>query len=236
MKLKNSKVTFIIFASPVLSAIIGLFSIFDVQAGEWIEVITTMILAHSALFLPLLTGVLAALVCRYEHESGGWKQTIALPIPRIHTYVAKYLIVITLLAGTQIAFFIAVWLVGTVQGFTDPFPWMNVIMSVSIGWLACLPLASLQLWLATIFTSFAGPSVVNVMLTLPAIVIANSELLGPLYPWAHPLLSMTQAFSYSMGGDAGFLASATTFYMVMGASFLIFTIGGSVYFQKKEWD
>ncbi|BAB04166.1 ABC transporter permease [Halalkalibacterium halodurans] len=235
-KLKHMKVWIIVIAGPLLASVIGFFPYFTIDASEWIALATQMILAHSALFLPLLTGIYAALICSYEHQHGGWKQLLALPVERYHVYIAKFVVIITLLLLTQIVFFFSVWLVGVARGYSiSSFTYMPLLVSVLAGFLSCLPLAALQLWLATRFTSFAAPSVMNVMLTVPAILIANSEVLGPLYPWAHPLLSMTQGFSMGLGGDAGFLASNTAFVVTLILSFLLFSVGGVISFQRKQW-
>ncbi len=76
LKLKNSKIWFIVLASPALSAVIGFFPLFSIGSSKWLALSTQMILTHSALFLPLLTGVLAALLCSNEHAHGGWKQLL----------------------------------------------------------------------------------------------------------------------------------------------------------------
>ncbi len=235
MKLKNMYVWLIFLASPILTGVIG-FSPSAISApNQWMVISTQMILAHSALFLPLLTGIFAALVCYFEHSDGGWKQLLALPVQRIDVFVAKYTIVMILLLLAQLFFGAAIFVVGTIQGIKDPFLWNSILFSCFMGWLSCFPLAALQFWLSAHFTSFAGPTAINVILSLPAILIANSELLGPLYPWAHPLLSMTQAFSVSLGGDAGFLANESGYYSVLIGSFLLFIIAGGIYFQRKQW-
>nr|WP_256442919.1 ABC transporter permease [Amphibacillus sp. MSJ-3] len=237
MKLNGSKVWLLIFASPILSAIIGFLPIFPLtEADEWLILSTQMIIAHSALFLPLLTGLFAALLCSFEHGHGGWKQLLALPVKKLQLYGVKFIIIMILLAFTQCLFILSVLVVGTLKGFYSPFPLESLLYSAFMGWLACLPLAALQYWLATMFTSFAGPSVVNVLLTFPAMIIANSQVFGPLYPWAHPVLAMTQAFSASLGGEAGFLESSSLFYVTLICSFIIFTVIGMVYFQRKQWN
>lgn len=235
IKLKNSKIWLIILASPCLASIIGFFPYFRADVNEWILLSTQMILVHSALFLPLLTGVLGAILCSHEHSHGGWKQLLALPVSRVQVYLAKYITIVILLLCTQVLFLIFIWLTGTVQGFTSQFPLVSLVLSIVIGWLSCLPLAALQLGLATSFTSFAAPSVINVMLTLPSILLANSKILGPLYPWSHPMLGMTQMFSASLGGDAGFLANVSSFYITLILSLVIFLTIGTLYFYKKQW-
>lgn len=46
-----------------------------------------MNLTYALLFLPLITGVLASAICRYEHQAGGWKQLVSLPVTRMRQSV-----------------------------------------------------------------------------------------------------------------------------------------------------
>lgn len=59
-------------------------------------------------FLPLVTCVLVALLCRYEHKDGAWKQVLVLPIPRWQIYAAKFLIAVLLVIVMQALFLIGV--------------------------------------------------------------------------------------------------------------------------------
>nr|WGD69450.1 hypothetical protein P5630_01655 [Bacillus subtilis] len=49
------------------------------------------------------------------------------------------------------------------------------------------------------------------------------------------MLSMTQAFSVAIGGNAGFLENEPTFYVTLIVSFILFFFGGALYFYKKQW-
>ncbi|SDH99111.1 hypothetical protein SAMN05192534_11759 [Alteribacillus persepolensis] len=188
-----------------------------------------MVLTHATLLLPLITGVFATYICRYEHQQNAWKQLGALPLRRMHVYMSKYVLVAFLIGIIQALVLAGLFMVGLLQGFSDPFPWDSVVTSIFWGWVACLPLIALQLWVSTAWDSFAAPLAVNVVFTLPSILIANSENFGPWYPWAQPFLMMVQPLQE--GSD--FAVSLTTLFIVITGSFVVFLGSGSLYFSKK---
>ena len=180
-------------------------------------------------FLPLITGVLSSAICRYEHQAGGWKQLLALPVTRGRVFIGKYVLLIVLVLVMQVLFFVAVYIVGMIKGFTDPFPMEIVWKSLIGGWVATLPLVALQLWMSILFKSFAAPFAINVILTLPTILVVNSERFSSFYPWAQPFLMMY------IGGDTGdtFFVPWVQLLTVVGGSFIVFFVGGYLYFQRK---
>lgn len=227
LKLKKSKVLQILYISPILSTIAAYFPFFDSPENEWMNSFLSMVMVQPIIFLPLLAGILAAAVCRYEHAEGGWKQLLALPVGRFQVYSAKLIIVCTFMALTQILLLVGLLLVGMVHGYSDPFPWQEVVVRLFMGWIGCLPIIALQLWISTVWSSFAAPVALNVILTLPNILIANSETFGPWYPWAQPFLGMV------MDQQSGFTFSIETLVFVIIGGFFIFTICGMVYFRQK---
>ncbi|MFD0714879.1 ABC transporter permease [Paenibacillus sp. GCM10027626] len=232
MKVRGSLMWVLIVASPLLAAFTGWLSSKGTAGDEggWLEALGLMSVLHAMLFLPLLTGVFAALVCRYEHIGGGWKQLLALPVSRTQVYMTKLAVIMLLLGVTQALFLLALLLTGTMLGFQEPIPWSTLFFSVFGGWLACLPLAALQLAVASAWASFAAPLAVNVIFTIPNMLIANSADYGPYYPWAQPMLAMIPSTEMSFGA---FNISAVTLFGVIGGSFLIFLLGGWSYFVKK---
>ena len=231
-KFRHSKIMFIIFTVPIIGIFLGLTSRFsneDMEINEWYLSLLSMNLTYALLFLPLITGVLASAICRYEHQAGGWKQLLALPVTRGRVFTAKYLLLMLLVLVIQILFFAALYIVGMIKGFTDPFP-MGIVWKCLVGgWVATLPLVALQLWMSILFKSFAAPFAVNVILTLPTILVVNSERLGFFYPWAQPFLMMY------IGGETGdtFFVPWDQLLTVVGGSFILFFIGGYLYFQRK---
>lgn len=230
-KLRKSKILFIILVGPLIGLLTGLTSnlVFDVEMNEWYTPILSMNLTYALLFLPLITGVLASVICRYEHQAGGWKQLLSLPVTRGKVFTAKYILLMFLVLVMQILYLVSVYGVGMIKGFTDPFPIEIVWKSIFGGWVATLPLVALQLWMSILFKSFAAPFAVNVIFTLPTILAVNSERFGPYYPWAQPFSMMY------IGGntDDVFFVPWDQLLTVVGGSFVLFFLGGYLYFQRR---
>ncbi|GAA0482735.1 lantibiotic immunity ABC transporter MutG family permease subunit [Salinibacillus aidingensis] len=231
-KLRKSKIGFIILAAPLVGLFAGLSSGLADGMGEingWYASLMAMTLTYALLFLPLVTGVLAGFICRYEHQEGGWKQLLSLPVTRGRVYIAKFLLIMSLVFFIQLLFLGSLYLVGTIKGITDPFPMTIVWKSILGGWVATFPLVALQLWMSMMWKSFAAPFTVNVIFTLPAILAVNSKTFGPVYPWGQPFLMM-----YAGGGtDAVFFVPWEQVLTIVGGSFLLFFVGGLIYFQRK---
>lgn len=71
-KLRKSKITFILFVGPFVGLLIGLLInlTFEGEINQWYILVLSMNLTYALLFLPLITGVLASTICRYEHQAG----------------------------------------------------------------------------------------------------------------------------------------------------------------------
>ncbi|WP_319800717.1 ABC transporter permease [Brevibacillus borstelensis] len=163
LKLRKSPIWLLVFVSPALSTIFGLGMRITPEMEEmaWGMTYTMMAAPHGLLFLPLLTGVLSAFVCRYEHVGGGWKQMLALPVSRGTVYVVKFVWVMGLLLLTQCLLLAGLLAVGTVKGYSAAVPWDILVSSLVGGWVACMPLAALQLAVSVAWSSFAAPMAVS---------------------------------------------------------------------------
>lgn len=230
-KLRKTRIIFIILIGPLTGLFIGLMSspTGDLGINEWYILLLSMNLTYALLFLPLITGVLASLICRYEHQAGGWKQLLSLPVTRGKVFMTKYILLILVVFLMQLLYLVSIYGVGMIKGFTDLFPIEIVWKSIFGGWIATLPLIALQLWVSILFKSFAAPFTVNVIFTLPSILAVNSERFGPYYPWAQPFSMMY------IGGDTGdiFFVPWDQLLIVVGGSFVLFFLGGYLYFQSK---
>lgn len=228
LKLRKSNIWLLIFVSPILAFFSGLV---DLGYSDWGILLSQMVFIHAMLFLPLLTGVFSAFVCRYEHGDGGWKQLLALPMSRTHLYLAKFVIVVILLVLTQLIFFGGVFAAGQIQGLTQAVPWDMMLRSGIGGMVAVLPLIALQLTVSIAWSSFAAPMALNFVFTIPNMLIVNSADYGPWYPWAQPMLAMMPYNPDSFG--AMNVSFETLIYVILG-SFVIFFASGLTYFQRKE--
>jgi Uncharacterized protein conserved in bacteria len=232
IKWRKSPIVWLIFVSPALCTLIGLIESEDGGSNQWIQLLQMMGVMHALLLLPLLTGVFAAAVCRLEHAGGGWKQLLALPVSRSAVFIGKFISVMLLLLATQVVFLADLLLVGTIKGYTDPIQWSGLLFSMIGSWLACMPLAALQMGVSVGWASFAAPLAINAIFTLPNIMIANSERFAPYYPWDYPvLLMLSQQFADSADD---FQLPMKTLYTVMSVSFILFFMGGHTYFRRKS--
>lgn len=231
-KLRKSKIISIILAGPLIGLFIGLTANLSSEVGvnEWYISLLSMNLTYALLFLPLITGVLASVICRYEHQAGGWKQLLALPVTRGKVFITKYVLLICLVFIIQLLYLGSIYAVGMLKGFTDAFPMEIVLKTILGGWVATFPLVALQLWMSILFKSFAAPFAVNVVFTLPSILAVNSERFGPYYPWAQPFEMMY------IGGntDDVFFVPWDQLLTVVGGSFILLFLGGYFYFQRKS--
>lgn len=230
VKIANIQIWLLVLLSPVLAVLIG----FDVDLsgniGQWERLQLEMGMVHGVFFLPILSGLFAAFICRYEHSGGGWKQLLVMPVTRSSVYMAKFTVIAALLAMTQLLFLVGVFFVGWMQDVGTPMPLGFLMKSTLGGWVACLPLAALQLAVSVMWNSFAAPLALNVVFTIPNMLVINSAKIGPYYPWAQPLLSM---LPNSKDFGAFNLPLANIMIVVLG-SFIVFFIAGWLVFRMKE--
>ncbi|WP_127539165.1 ABC transporter permease [Paenibacillus illinoisensis] len=228
LKMGKSPIWLLILLSPLIALLIGLLS---EPSGQWETLMSTMVFLHGMLLMPILTGVFTSFVCRFEHAGGGWKQMLVLPLTRTGVYAGKLTIVILLLLCTQVLLLGSILLAGFIQGLTEPIPWAWIGGKLLLGLFACLPLAGLQMLVSLIWSSFAAPLALNFALTVPNILIVNSATFGPFYPWAQPMLLMTEAEG---GGFGAYNVPLGTLLAVVGGSAVLFILIGVLYFRKKE--
>lgn len=230
-KLRKSGILLILLIGPLIGLFIGITPniLNDENVNEWYISLLFMNLTYALLFLPLITGVLASIICRYEHQAGGWKQLLSLPVARGNVFTAKYILLMALVLFMQLLYLGSVYGVGMIKGFTDPFPIAIIWKSIFGGWVATFPLVALQLWMSILFKSFAAPFAVNVIFTLPSLLVVNSERFGPYYPWVQPF-SMMYIGNHT---DDVFFIPWDQLLSVVGGSFVLFFIGGYLYFQRK---
>ena len=234
-KFRKSMSVPVILAGPLVAFLSGLTARrFPVNAenaefNEWVLALMMVNFKYALIFLPLVTGILAAMICRYEHQAGGWKQLLALPVTRGRIFFAKYALLVLIVLAVQLLYLAAVYAAGMIKGYTDPFPLPTVCKSAFGGWVASFPLVALQLWMSVMWKSFAAPFAVNVVFTLPAILAVNSERFGPYYPWAQPF-SMMYPGNHA---DDIFFVPWEQLLTVVGGSFVLFFAAGYVYFQRK---
>ncbi|MFS0644479.1 ABC transporter permease [Siminovitchia sp. 179-K 8D1 HS] len=231
-KLKRNNIYALLIIGPLLTLLIGAMNPMMSQMegfNPWYSLFLFMNLPYALLFLPLITGVLAGIVCRYEHQAGGWKQLAALPVTRSQIYVAKFVLIAILVLVIQLMYGVVVYVAGMVNGFEESFPFIVISKFIFGGWIATFPMIALQLWAAMHWRSFAVAFTLNVIFTLPGILAINSERFGPYYPWAQPFFMM-----YAEENMPGiFFVPISQVLLVTGGSFILFLLLGLLSFNRK---
>jgi len=230
-KLRWSMIALIIFLGPAISLWIG-FGVptkMDQAANDWLWFFSLTVHKYAMFFYPLIVGVFAALVCRYEHIGNGWKQIFCLPVSRFQVYLTKLSIVAFLTFMTQICLLIGFLLIGWLHGLQDAIPWMTLITKVVNGWLASLPLMTLMLGCSLLWKNFATPFTLNVVFTVPSMIFTGAALLGSWYPWSQPFLAMMPKHKWVNHIDP--------FYLFIGilVTFCVFILFTSRFFVKRDW-
>lgn len=236
-KLRKTKASIIWITAPLVGLGTGILTGDMIMEAEttatfnaWFFQAVYTNMSYALLFLPLITAVLASLICRYEHQANGWKQLLSLPITRGQLFVAKYSLLLFLVFVMQVMYLGAIFLAGKINGITDPFPWIIIWKSILGGWVAVFPLLALQLGLSILFKSFALPLAINVIFTLPGILVINSEKIAPYYPWVQPFSMM---YLQTDSNDL-FYIPWDQLLLVVGGSFVLFFLGSFFYFQRKS--
>lgn len=191
-----------------------------------------VVAVYGWIFYPIVSGILAALICRTEHLSGGWKQLLALPVRRTHVYVAKYVIVASLLGISQLVVLGGMWAV-SLWADIGAIPWSQTLLGLLGGWVAVLPLAALQLWASTRWRAFGGPLALNVVLTFPAIFAVQSDKFDKWYPWGLPVVGMMGSFSDKVT-DQWIAFSPATFVIVIAGGFVLWFGAGLMHFVRGD--
>lgn len=234
LKMSRSFIVLLLLLSPAIAVLVGLLSNIEGADRPWLVLLGTMGMLHALLFLPILSGIFAAFICRYEHSGGGWKQLLVLPVTRTGVFFAKYSVVIAMLAFMQILFLGAMLLVGSIKGIDAPVEWGIIGRCLLGGWVACLPLAALQLAVSLMWSSFAAPLALNVVFTIPNMLVVNSAQYGPYYPWAQPFLATIPGQAMEGGGFGAMNLPFENLMITVLGSFVVFLIFGWTYFRLKE--
>ena len=193
LKLKRTKIWLLLLISPLIILTDGLTFPDELKADNGKIILAHLYqsgaASHTILLFPLLIGIFAAFLCRYEHLNGGWKQLLVQPVRKGNVFVAKLLFIVIICALIQLLFLGSILLSSIINGGSGV-PENYMLKGVLSGFIASIPLATLQIWASSLWASFGASLALNVIFTVPNILIVSSETYGPFYPWVQPALAM----------------------------------------------
>ncbi|KZS43283.1 lantibiotic ABC transporter permease [Paenibacillus glucanolyticus] len=198
---------------------------------NWSTLYMYMVYFHAMFFYPLYCGILASLICLYEHRHGGWKLLLALPLSRNQVYYSKFILLIGILAVIQLVFLISYLVTGTIVAVPGDIVWSSIGYSIIGGWVAMMPLAALQLWLSTKIKSFGAAQVFNICCVVPNIVVTGlHSSFGAWFPFSPPYyIMMPQTASYAPGVETYSLIT------IIVITFVLYFTFGKLSFVRRDW-
>ena len=146
------------------------------------------------LMLPLFVTLQSALLAALEHGNGQWKHLLALPLPRGVHFVAKWLVLVAMVAAAFVVLCVlaagggyVLMAVKPALGLGGPPPWDFLLGGSAAAFAASLPIVSLHTWLALRFRSFTVAVAAGMSATVCGFLIGQSATFGPWYPWSMPV-------------------------------------------------
>ncbi|WP_339270510.1 ABC transporter permease [Paenibacillus sp. FSL W8-0187] len=234
MKLQWKIIFLLIVLDTLINSAMGamqLQSLRDFFPPSWSTLYIHSVNLHSMFFYPLYSGIIASLLCLYEHKDGGWKITMSLPVPRYKVFYAKYILLVGILALVQIVFLLGYLGTGYLVKAPERIPWETLLYSVIGGWIGVLPLAALQLMVSIRVRNFGASLAMSIGYVVPNIVLTGfHSAIGAWLPFTIPYyVMMPQAALYAPRVEPYSLWSIVIFtgmvYLLMGQRFV----------EKRDW-
>ncbi|MHB0863948.1 ABC transporter permease [Paenibacillus sp. SEL3] len=234
IKLQWIMVWILIILDAVINSLMGVLELNDLKqffSPSWLTLYTYSAQFHSMFFYPLYCGIIASLLCAYEHRDGGWKILLSSPYPRQQIYYAKYILLILILGLDQLIFIVGYFVSGNIVGAPGEIPWSVVLSTGLGGWLGIFPLAALQLMLSIKIRNFGASLGMSICCVVPNIVITGfHSSIGAWFPFTIPYyIMMPQTATYAPRVEPYSLGLIVIF------TFLAYLYGGRKMFVNRDW-
>lgn len=230
LKLRRSRMWLILMSLPVVSVTIGCANYYfnqSVLQEEWYSLWTQVSLFYGEFFLPVLIAICCAYVCRLEHMNKNWNAVMSAPIPVSHVFLAKLVVVGSLVLIVQVFFTVLYFFAGKQFGLVSPFP-REVFGWVLRGWFASVTIGAIQLWLSMRIKSFAVPIGISVCAVFIGLGMYVAKL-GMFFPYSLLTIGMGVLSQESLTtGNIGL-------FFVVNIIFII-TISGLAIHRLKKAD
>lgn len=234
MKLQWRIIFLLIVLDTLINSAMGamqLQSLRDFFPPSWSTLYIHSVNLHSMFFYPLYSGIVASLLCLYEHKDGGWKITMSLPVPRYKVFYAKYIWLVGILALVQIVFLLGYLETGYLVKAPERIPWETLLYSVIGGWIGVLPLAALQLMVSIRVRNFGAALAMSVGYVVPNIVLTGfHSAIGAWLPFTIPYyVMMPQAALY-----APRVEPYSLWFIVLFTG-IVYLLMGKRFVEKRDW-
>lgn len=192
LKLRHSKIGYIVAALPIISFLIGSMNFYlnqSVLTNGWYSLWTQVSLFYGEFFLPILIAICCAYVCRLEHLNRNWNMVMTSPVSVASVFFAKLFVVSMLILFAQLFFIVLYMIVGSLFSFPGSFP-PESIGWVMRGWYSSLSIIVLQLCLSLRIRSFASPIGISLCAVFIGLGMYINEL-GLFFPFSLLTIGMS---------------------------------------------
>ncbi|WP_338753262.1 ABC transporter permease [Bacillus sp. FJAT-52991] len=193
LKLKHSKLILLAIALPMFAVIQGKFFTSATLEGVKDPVYEIYFIGSMVLFswlvYPLLAAIVIVMIARVEHSGDGWKQLLALPVSRTSVYCVKFFISMGILLFSLVVLYIGIWIGGATFPQAGAFPAFDLFKQLVKYFVASFPMISVLFFFSYRFQHTGIPLGIGIGLSLPAIMIGQSERFWIYYPWSYPMTS-----------------------------------------------
>lgn len=159
IKLRRSPVWLAFFALPILPAVMGTFNYqmnIEILQDKWYSLWTQHTLFSCYFFIPAVIGVYCSYLWRLEHTHYNWNAAMSAPVRVGYIYLAKLIMVSTMVILTQVWTGFLFILSGKLIGLDNPIP-PELFSWLFYGALGGIVISALQLFISLVIRSFAIP-------------------------------------------------------------------------------
>lgn len=192
LKLKKSRIIFVLAVLPIISSLIGCANYYfnqEVLQNGWYSLWTQVSLFYGEFFLPILIAVCCSYICRLEHLNRNWNMIMTSPVSVASVFFAKLIVVSLLILFAQALFIGFYWFAGTLFSIAGPFP-VETIGWTLRGWYASMSISALQLGLSLRIRSFATPIGISLCAVFIGLGMYISKL-GLFFPFSLLTIGMS---------------------------------------------
>ncbi|MBT2760123.1 ABC transporter permease [Paenibacillus sp. ISL-20] len=234
MKLQWRIIFLLIVLDTLINSAMGamqLQSLRDFFPPSWSTLYIHSVNLHSMFFYPLYSGIVASLLCLYEHKDGGWKITMSLPVPRYKVFYVKFILLVGILALVQIVFLLGYLGTGYLVKAPERIPWESLLYSVIGGWIGVLPLAALQLMVSIRVRNFGASLAMSIGYVVPNIVLTGfHSAIGAWLPFTIPYyVMMPQSALYAPRVEPYSL------WLIVLFTGMVYLLIGQKFVEKRDW-
>ncbi|MBN2983226.1 MULTISPECIES: ABC transporter permease [Cohnella] len=174
-------------------------------------------------FIPVtvLAGItlICSLLANVEHQTGAWKQLLALPVPRRTVFAAKFAVSSLLLGFSCGVLALSTVALGVALRFGWDFPAADILRFSFLPFLASLPFLALLLWLSIVLRNQTLPVTLGMVSGVCSLFTGNLSEFAPIN-WPMFAAGPAPVMRIAVGGG---LLLGTVVYLI-----------GSAHFNRKD--